>query len=153
MGVYCYVELTSEEDNKLREIEQSRHLNCKVRLRAQMLRLSHQGWTMQQIARYVQCSVKTVERTFKRWGEGKFETLADAPQLGNRRVLRQEMLTFLQQKLTEERSWHATQLVEAVQEQFATKVDRETIRRNVRALGYSWKRDRYVVAGRGSRTA
>ncbi len=36
-----YIRLTEEEDAKLREIEQTPYFKPKVRLRAQVLRLSH----------------------------------------------------------------------------------------------------------------
>src|SRR5215217_8075360 len=38
-----YVRLTDEEDERLRQIEQDAYLNPKVRLRAQVLRLSARG--------------------------------------------------------------------------------------------------------------
>ena len=46
------IELTDEEDEKLREVEQDPHLRNKVRLRAQVLRLSGRGSNMSQIASY-----------------------------------------------------------------------------------------------------
>jgi hypothetical protein len=46
------IESTHEEDEKLSEVEQNPHLRNKVRLRAQVLRLSGRGSNMPQIASY-----------------------------------------------------------------------------------------------------
>ena len=48
------------------------------------------------------------------------------------------------EKLSEERSRTASQLAEAVNEKFKLKVNRETMRVCLHALGYSWQRHRYV---------
>ena len=47
-----FIRLTEEEDIQLRQIEQDPHLKPKVRLRAQVLRLSHRGYNMRSIAAY-----------------------------------------------------------------------------------------------------
>jgi len=52
----------------------------------------------------------------------------------------------MQNKLAEERCWNARQLTEAIALEFGLQVDEESVRRNLRQLGYAWKRDRYIVA-------
>lgn len=147
MGNFRYIELSSEEDERLRAIEQSPHMNKKVRLRSQMVRLSHQRWEMSRIAAYVGCHVRTVGAALKAWTSRKFEGLADRPQKGNRRKLHAEALQFMQDKLAEDRCWNARQLTEAIALELGLQVDEESVRRNLRQLGYAWKRDRYIVAG------
>lgn len=147
MGRCRYVRLSEVEDERLREVEQSSYFNGKVRLRTQILRLSNGGWTIAQIATHVGKSRRSVERTFDAWEEDGLEGLADLPQPGNRRKLKVEVLRLLQDKLAEDRCWNARQLVEAIIETFGLKVDEESVRRNLKQLGYTWKRDRYVVAG------
>jgi hypothetical protein len=66
MGNFRYIELSSEEDERLRAIEQSPHQNKKVRLRSQMVRLSHQRWEMGRIAAYVGCHLQTVGAALRR---------------------------------------------------------------------------------------
>ncbi len=128
MGNFRYIELSQEEDEQLRAIEQSPHMNKKVRLRSQMIRLSNQRWKMSRIAGYVGCHVRTVGAALNAWVSRKFEGLADRPQKGNRRKLHAE-------------------LTEAIALEFGIQVDEKCVRRNLRQLGYAWKRDRYVVAG------
>jgi transposase len=48
------------------------------------------------------------------------------------------------QTLSEERTWNATQLAEALGESFGVEVTPEAIRQHLRSMGYSWKRTRYV---------
>lgn len=122
-------------------------MNKKVRLRSQMIRLSNQRWEMSRIAAYVECHVRTVGAALNAWVSRKFEGLADRPQKGNRRKIHAEMLQFMRDKLAEDRCWNARQLTEAIALEFGIQVDEESVRRNLRQLGYAWKRDRYIVAG------
>lgn len=49
-------------------------------------------------------------------------------------------------KLSEERTWNATQLAEALEKRefFGIEVSPEAVRQHLRSIGYSWKRTRYV---------
>jgi transposase len=47
-------------------------------------------------------------------------------------------------KLSEERTWNATQLAEALGQGFGVEVTPEAIRQHLQAMGYSWKRTRYM---------
>ena len=59
-----YVRLTDEEDERLRQIEQDAYLNPKVRLRAQVLRLSARGESAQRIASYPRVGVARTKQLF-----------------------------------------------------------------------------------------
>jgi transposase len=50
----------------------------------------------------------------------------------------------MEEKLSEERTWNATQLAEALVGSFGVEVTPEAIRQHLRSMGYSWKRTRYV---------
>jgi len=43
-----------------------------------------------------------------------------------------------------ERTWNAAQLADALEERFGARVTPETIRQHLLAIGYRWKRTRYV---------
>ena len=47
-------------------------------------------------------------------------------------------------KLSEERTWNAKQLAEALEEEFGIGVTPEAVRQHLHSMGYSWKRTRYV---------
>ena len=141
-----FVRLTTEEDNMLREAEQNPQLRAKIRQRAQVLRLSNQGWKVGQIAAYTGRSDTSIGRDFERWERSGVAGLADSPPPGNRAILGEAARAFLRERLVEERTWNAPQLADAVAEQLRVRVDPETIRRYLREMNYSWKRTRYVPA-------
>jgi transposase len=139
-----HVRLTEEEDAQLREIEQAPYLKPKVRLRAQVLRLSNRGSNMEKIASYTGRSPASIARDFDRWTERGLEGLADGAAPGNPPRVTREMEAFMEEKLSEERTWNATQLVEVLEEEFTLGVTPEAVRQHLLSMGYSWKRTRYV---------
>jgi transposase len=141
-----FIRLTPEEDALLREAEQHPHLRAKVRLRAQVLRLSNQSWKVEDIARYTGRSQSSIYRDFNRWEEHCLGGLGDSTPPGNPLQVTKEVQAFLCEKLKEERAWNGAQLADAVEEHFDLRVDAETIRRHLQNMGYSWKRSRYVPA-------
>ena len=139
-----HIRLTEEEDSKLREIEQDPYLNPKVRLRAQVLRLSNRGSNMEKIASYTGRSAASIARDFDRWRERGLEGLADGRAPGNPPRITGEIREYMEEKLSEERTWNATQLAEALKEGFGLVVTPEAVRQHLLSMGYSWKRTRYV---------
>ena len=67
-----FVRLTEEEDIGLRQIEQDPYLKPKVRLRAQVLRLSQRGYNVRSIAAYTGRSPQSAGRDLGRWEERGF---------------------------------------------------------------------------------
>jgi len=139
-----HIRLTEEEDAQLREIEQDPYLKPKVRLRAQVLRLSNRGSNMEKIASYTGRSAASIARDFDRWTERGLEGLADGAAPGNQPRITREMEAFMEEKLSEERTWNAMQLAEMLKEEFGLVVSQEAVRQHLRSMGYSWKRTRYV---------
>lgn len=139
-----YIRLTEEEDIRLREIEQAPYFKPKVRLRAQVLRLSHRGSNVQAISAYTGRSRASIGRDLDRWEERGFEGLLDGRAPGNPPRITQEATTFMEGKLCQERTWNATQLAEALAESFGVEVTPEAVRQHLHSMGYSWKRTRYV---------
>ncbi len=141
-----FVQPTPEEDDRLRAIEQNPLLKPKVRLRAQVLRLSSRGEGAASIAAYTGRSQASVLRDFARWEERGFEGLADATAPGNPTRLTAEAKAFMEERLSEERTWNASQLAEEIRERRGIVVGAETVRQHLVSMGYSWKRTRYVPA-------
>ncbi len=139
-----HIRLTEEEDARLREIEQDPYLKPKVRLRAQVLRLSNRGSNMAKIASYTGRSAASIARDFDRWTQRGLEGLADGTAPGNPPRITRRMEAFMEEKLSEERTWNATQLAEVLKEEFGLKVTPEAVRQHLLSMGYSWKRTRYV---------
>lgn len=141
-----FIRLTQEEeeDARLREIEQDPHLKLKVRLRAQVLRLSNRGESVERIAAYTGRSPTSVLRDLDRWKGRGSEGLADGTAPGNPPRVTGEVKAFMEEKLAGERIWNATQLAEAIDERFGIMVGAEAVRQHLVAMGYRWKRTRYV---------
>ncbi len=139
-----HIRLTEEEDAQLREIEQAPHFKPKVRLRAQVLCLSHRGSNMRTVSAYTGRSRASIARDLERFEERGFEGLLDGTAPGNPPRITGEARTFMEKKLSEERTWNATQLAEVLEENFGMGVTPEAVRQHLRSMGYSWKRTRYV---------
>ena len=99
-----FVRLTPEEDARLRAIEQDPLLKPKVRLRAQVLRLSGRGEGVGSIAAYTGRSEASVLRDLDRWEERSFGGLADGTAPGNPPRITGEVRAFMEEKLWEERT-------------------------------------------------
>ena len=139
-----HIRLTEEEDARLREVEQDPYLKPKVRLRAQVLRLSHRGSSMEKIASYTGRSAASIARDLDRWSERGLEGLADGAAPGDPPRITEEVREHMRGRLAEERTWNATQLAEVLEERFSLGVTPEAVRQHLRSMGYSWKRTRYV---------
>jgi transposase len=99
---------------------------------------------MQTISDYTGRSRASIGRDLERWEERGLEGLLDGTAPGNPPRITEEARTFMESKLSEERTWNATQLAEALSESFGVQVTPEAIRQHLRSMGYSWKRTRYV---------
>ena len=143
-GKSQHLSLSRAEDEQLRRVEQSESLRAKVRLRAQVVRLNAAGWSREKLAEHTGRSYAAVCQDLKRWRERGLAGLADAPATNQPEKLTREMRNFVAEKLQEERTWTCRQLVEAVQKRFSVEVSAEAMRKRVRAIGYCWKRTRYV---------
>lgn len=128
----------------MREVEQDPNLRSKVRLRAQVLRLSGRGESIKGISSYTGRSEASISRDLDRWEDRRFEGLADGSAPGNPPRVTEEAKEFLKERLSQERTWNAPQLAEALLGRFGISVSAEAIRQHLIAMGYSWKRTRYV---------
>lgn len=77
MSAKRYIKLTPEEDEQLRKVEQTAGLGAKVKLRATILRLSNQGWDIEQLVQYMKWSRWSILRDFDRWEAQGVQGLAD----------------------------------------------------------------------------
>ena len=141
-----YIQLTDDEDTRLRDIEQNAHVKPKVRLRAQVLRLSHRGHMMQEIASSTGRHRSSISRDFDRWETHGLAGLADGTAPGQPPRVTAEVRTYLRERLAADRTWTAGQLADAVETRFGVTVSAEAIRQHLHVLGYAWKRTRYVPA-------
>lgn len=83
-------------------------------------------------------------RNFSRWQERGLAGLADGAISGRRSPVSSAARAFLAEKLLEERSWTAQQLAAVLQERLGLRVNRESMRRCLHAMGYRWQCHRFV---------
>ncbi len=140
-----YISLSRGEDEQLRGVEQNAYIHKKARLRAQILRLSHRGLSMGEIAKHVGKGYNMVRESFSRWEREGYVGLADHYEHhGQKAVITEEIKSFMAAKLVEERTWTCQQLAEAIAKSYGVEVGREGIRKRLKAMGYSWKKGRFV---------
>ena len=95
-------------------------------------------------ARARRLEIPSVARDLDRWNERGLEGLADGTAPGNPPRITEEVREYMRGRLTEGRTWNATQLAEVLEEEFTVVVTPEAVRQHLRSMGYSWKRTRYV---------
>lgn len=85
----------------MREVENNPVMREKVRQRAGVLRLSHRGWDVQQIAGYTGRTYRQVLRDLDRWEARGLGGLADGTALGKASPIGEEQRLFSRDKLGE----------------------------------------------------
>ena len=138
-----FVRLAEEVDAQLREIEQTPTSNPRCACAPRSCACPGVEGQWGRIATYTGRSAASVLRDLDRWEERVFEGLADGAAPGNPPRITEEVRVFMHEKLAEERIWNATQLAEVVAEA-GLGVTPEAIRQHLVAMGFRWKRTRYV---------
>lgn len=142
--MHRFVRLTLEQDAQLRDVEKNPLLNAKVRLRASIVRLSNQNFSLSRLCLHFGRSERAVRNDLRRYEQHGLAGLADGKSPGAPSLFTAEMTAFVQEKLLEDRIWNCALLLDATLKRFGVRVERETMRLKVRSLGYSWKRTKYV---------
>lgn len=83
-------------------------------------------------------------RDYSRWEQQGLVGLADSAVPARRSSIGEKARALLEQKLREERSWTAEQLAATLLAELEVRVNRESMRRCLHDMGYSWQRHRYV---------
>jgi transposase len=102
--------LTEQEDQMLFELRKSTSVPQRVKDRAQVIRLSHEGWFVEKIASFFGWNIQTVRETLHRWHRKGLEGLKDAPGRGHKARWNESDMEFLEQCLEEPRSYNRKQL-------------------------------------------
>ncbi len=99
---------------------------------------------MAAIAAYTGRGAASVLRDLDRWEERGFGGLADRTAPGNPPRITGEARAFMEGRLSEDRTWNASQLAEEIEGRFGFSVTPEAVRQHLLSMGYRWKRTRYV---------
>jgi transposase len=102
--------LTEQEEKMLFELRKSTAVSQRVKDRAQVIRLSHEGWFVEKIAAFFGWNIQTVRETLHRWSRKGLEGLHDAPGRGKQARWNESDMEFLERCLEEPRSYNRKQL-------------------------------------------
>lgn len=139
-----------------KEIQQALAQGAEVRLYRRLLALLEvdQGRPVVAVARSLQVSRRSVHAWLHTYAAaGTLEALADRPRSGRPPVWDEEGQGWLQQLLAHSPEaygyqatvWTVPLLQEQMRHLLGERVAARTLRRHLHALGYSWKRSRYVL--------
>lgn len=122
--------LSAEEDRTLLELRTATNVPQRTKDRAEVLRLSHRGWTTEQIAEYFDWRVETVRETIYRWRDQGLGGLWDAPRPGRRPKWQEADMAHLEQSLQQEAQTHnSKQLVHQLQQERQVTLSPRHLRR------------------------
>jgi len=118
VGARLRIFLTLEEnrtlfERTLFELRRAQTVSQRVKDRAQVIRLNHQGWYVEKIATYFKWNIKTGRETLHRWRDRGLGGLWDAPRQGARPRWQVEDLEHIELCLREEqRTYNSHQLAQ-----------------------------------------
>lgn len=122
--------LSPEEDHTLLELRTVSHVPQRTRDRAEVLRLSHRGWTTEQIGEYFDWRVETVREAIYRWRNQGLGGLWDAPRPGQGPKWQEADMVHLEQSLQQDAQTHnAQQLVQQLQQERQITLSPRQLRR------------------------
>lgn len=135
MGARLRVFLTAEQDRTLFELRTATTVPQRVKDRAQVLRLSFQGWYLK-IAIHLNWNVDTVRNAMHRWNQQGLGGLWDAPHPGGQRRWQVADMEHLEQVLRDEpRTYNTQQLARKLAQERQVNLSADRVRRILKKRG------------------
>jgi transposase len=144
-------------------LEQKRktHPDPRVRRRAGIVVMSDDGWPVADICTAAGVTRATVANTRRRWLQGGFRSLADAPRPGRPAIADGEYLASLIDAVnTDPRTlgyafglWTAGRLAAHLHRRQRKSLSAECVGDHLRAMGYVWARPKHTLEGRRDEAA
>jgi transposase len=135
------VELSDEQQHELQRRTHAPGIRPRTRDRLEMVRLSHRGQSVPQIASHLGISEKRVRHWIKAFLAEGFDALTDRPPVGRPSRLTPAIGAAVRQELEQgDRTWTAPQLAAWIQQQLGVGVSAAHLRRFRRRWQLSWKR-------------
>ena len=106
------VTLSENEDLTLRELSLAETIPKRTRIRAMVLRLNNQGWSVPKISHYFHWAPETVRVALKRWLKHGLVGLWDLPRSGRKPSWKEEDWQLMEKWLNEERGYTSKQLAQ-----------------------------------------
>ena len=135
------VQLTAAQKEELQRRAHDPSVKPRTRDRLEMVRLSHAGWSVPQIARHLGICEKRVRHWIRRFLQHGFDALPDRPHPGRPSALTPAMLEALRQELRRgERTWTAPQLAAWIAERFGLRLGPDWLRQRLQRARLAYKR-------------
>jgi transposase len=136
MGARLRVFLSAEENRTLFELRRATTVPQRVKDRAEVIRLSHQGMYVEKIASFFNWNVRTIRETLHRWQQQGLGGLWDAPRPGAKKRWQSEDLEYLESKLRQEqRTYNSQQLAKKLENDRKVKLSADHLRRVLKKRG------------------
>ena len=135
------VHLSDEQQRELQRRTHQPGIRPRTRDRLEMVRLSHSGWSVPQMARHLGISEKRVRHWIKTFLAQGFEALTDRPPVGRPSRLTPAIREAVRRELAKgDRTWTGPQLAEWIEAQLGVRVSAAHLRRFRQRWQLSWKR-------------
>jgi transposase len=136
MGARLRVFLSAEENRTLFELRRATTVPQRVKDRAEVIRLSHQGMYVEKIASLFGWNIRTVRETLHRWQQRGLGGLWDAPRPGPQKRWQPEDIEYLESCLRQEqRTYNSQQLAEKLAHERQVNLSAEHLRRVLKKRG------------------
>jgi len=147
-----YVRTVTEEEHD--ELERMiRQEVGRVAMRANMIQLSSQGYSVPKIVAIHKTTNVTVYKWFDRFAKGGPSGLYDNPRKGRPRKTTKEVSTFLEKTLSQNPTfyginctiWTVALLQTYLQQKESVHLSHNTLRETLHSLGFRWRRPRWAA--------
>lgn len=136
MGTRLRVFLSAEENRTLFELRTATTVSQRVKDRAEVIRLSHQGMYVEKIASFFNWNVRTIRETLHRWQQQGLGGLWDAPRPGPQKRWQSSDIEYLESCLRQEqRTYNSQQLAQKLENDRKVKLSADHLRRVLKKRG------------------
>lgn len=117
----------------------------RTRKRAEVLCLSAKGWTVAQIAEWMNWAANTVRRSLQMWILKGEDGLWDAPRSGRKKTYGEADIQYLEERCAlDERTYNSKQLSTLLKQERQVNLSPAQIRKILKKKGLRWKRTKTV---------
>ncbi|MCT7953549.1 helix-turn-helix domain-containing protein, partial [Ancylothrix sp. C2] len=135
------ISLSELEFQKLRELSQNLQVPERTRKRAEVLCLSSKGWTVAQIAEWMNWAANTVRRSLQMWILKGEDGLWDAPRSGRKKTWQEADIQYLEERCAlDERTYNSKLLSILLKQERQVELSPAQIRKILKKKGLKWKR-------------
>ena len=125
-----------EENRTLFELRTAKTVPQRVKDRAEVIRLNHQGVYVEKIAAYFGWNARTVRETIQRWQKKGLGGLWDAPRPGAQKLWQPDDLEYLSSCLRQEqRTYNSKQLAQKLANERQVNLSADHLRRVLKKKG------------------